>query len=91
MAAGKPVVATRVGGVGDMVGEDHSRGLLINPGDVDGLADAITRLLRQPILQEKIGQNARVFAQENYHLESVARHTNEVYRQVGRKENLPHA
>lgn len=86
MAAGKPVVATRVGGVGEMVGEDHGRGFLMNVGDIDGLAGAITRLLQHPDLQEKIGQTSRAFAQENYHLESVARRTNEIYHRIAFKE-----
>jgi glycosyltransferase involved in cell wall biosynthesis len=91
MAAGKPVVATRVGGVGEMVGEDSSRGFLVNLGDVDGLAAAITHLLQQPILQETMGQSAKAFAQENYHLESVARHTFEIYRLIACKEYKAYA
>ncbi len=82
MAAGKPVVATRVGGVGEMVGEDTSRGFLVNVGDINALATAVTCLLQNPDLQAKMGQNGRAFAQENYHLESVARHTNEVYHRI---------
>jgi glycosyltransferase involved in cell wall biosynthesis len=86
MAAGKPVVATRVGGVSEMVGENASRGLLVELGNIEDLATAITHLLQDPDLQRKMGQNARKFAQENYQLESIARRTNEVYRQIAFKE-----
>jgi glycosyltransferase involved in cell wall biosynthesis len=86
MAAGKPVVATRVGGVEDMVGEDSCRGLLVNVGDVNGLAAAITRLLQDPVMQAEIGRNARLFAQENYDIERVARRTADVYHRIAAKE-----
>jgi glycosyltransferase involved in cell wall biosynthesis len=86
MAARKPVVATRVGGVEEMVGEDSSRGFLVNVGNIDGLAIAITRLLQNPDLQAIMGQNGRSFAQEKYHPESVAWHTSDVYRRIAFKE-----
>lgn len=86
MAASKPVVATRVGGVGEMLGEDSCRGLLVDVGDKDGLAEAMTRLLLHPDLQKKMGLRGRVFAQEHYHIGSVARQTHDVYRHVAQQE-----
>jgi glycosyltransferase involved in cell wall biosynthesis len=86
MAAGKPVVATRVGGVVDMVGEESERGLLVEVGNIEGLAKAMTRLLIEPGLKEKMGKNGRTFAQENYHLDQIARKTNEIYHQISLKE-----
>jgi glycosyltransferase involved in cell wall biosynthesis len=82
MAAGTPVVATRVGGVGAMVAEDRSRGFLVNVGDVDGLADAMICLLRNPGLQAEMGGNGRKFARENYHPMNVASRTYEVYKKI---------
>ena len=46
LAAGRPVVATRVGGTPDLLGED--RGLLVPPGDPAALAAAILDALRDP-------------------------------------------
>lgn len=46
LAAGRPVVATRVGGTPDLLGED--RGLLVPPGDPSALASAILECLRDP-------------------------------------------
>jgi glycosyltransferase involved in cell wall biosynthesis len=86
MAAGKPVVAARSGGVGIMLGEDSSRGLLVNVGDMDGLAGALAALLRHPDLEQRMGQTGKKFALENYHIENVARRTREVYRSMVCKE-----
>ena len=44
MTYGKPVIATRIGGIPDVVAEG-STGLLVDPGDIDALADAMARLL----------------------------------------------
>ena len=82
MAAGKPVVATRVGGVAEMIGETGERGLLVKVGDVDGLAQAMLRLLQDPVLQAQLGQAGHTFARENYHQDRVARRTYEVYRHI---------
>jgi glycosyltransferase involved in cell wall biosynthesis len=46
MAAGKPVVATRVGGMHELI-QDGVTGLLAAPGDPDGLASAVLRVLER--------------------------------------------
>jgi glycosyltransferase involved in cell wall biosynthesis len=58
MAAGKPVVATSVGGVPEMI-ENEVTGLLVPPGDSEALAAAIRRLLDNPALRAKLGAAAR--------------------------------
>lgn len=55
MAASRPVIATRVGGVGELVEEGQS-GLLVPPGDENRLADAILRLAADPSLRQRMGQ-----------------------------------
>lgn len=87
MAAGKPVVATRVGGVADMVGEDGTRGFLTNVGNVAGLAAAMARLLQDAELRVKMGQCGREYALENHHMNSVARRTVEAYQYIADKEH----
>lgn len=58
MASGKPVVSTRLAGVPEQI--EHERtGLLVEPGDEAGLADALERLLRSPELRESYGSAAR--------------------------------
>ena len=58
MAAGKPIVATRVGGLTELI-EDGVSGILTTPGDSGQLADKILRLLDDDALRKEIGDNAR--------------------------------
>ena len=58
MAAGLPVVATRVGGISHLV-QDGVNGLLVEPGDVEGLSAALRRLLDDPALARAMGQAGR--------------------------------
>jgi len=58
MAAGKPVVASRTGGIPDLV-VDGKTGYLTEPGDPDGLANAIGRLIDSPLLRGQMGQAGR--------------------------------
>jgi glycosyltransferase involved in cell wall biosynthesis len=55
MAAGAPVVATRVGGTPEAV-EDGVNGLLVPPADVPALAQAICSLLADPVRADRLGQ-----------------------------------
>jgi glycosyltransferase involved in cell wall biosynthesis len=58
MAWGRPVIATRVGGVSDLI-DDQQTGLLIEPDDHEGLARAITRLAQDPGLRDRFACHAR--------------------------------
>src|SRR5690606_37541846 len=58
MAAGRPVVATRVGGVPDLV-EDEATGLLTAPGDTAALAHALLRLAGDAPLRRRLGEAGR--------------------------------
>lgn len=58
MAAGLPVVATRVGGIGDQV-RDGVEGRLVLPGDVRVLTRRLAELLRDPDLRRRMGKAAR--------------------------------
>ena len=57
-AAGKPVVATRAGGVRDVV-HDGDNGLLASPGDGAGVAGAIETILQAPALAKALGRRGR--------------------------------
>ncbi len=85
MAASKPVVATPVGGVAEMV-SDGETGFLVDVGDVNALANALLRLLRDPSLRARIGQSGHEFAVENYRADTVARRTYDVYQKVATTE-----
>ena len=58
MASGVPVVAFDVPGIRELVGDGGS-GLLVQPGDVESLADALRRLWDEPALRLRMGQEAR--------------------------------
>ena len=54
----RPVVASAVGGIQDQVVDGES-GLLVEPDDLDGFANAVTGLLEDPARAEWMGHNAR--------------------------------
>ncbi|MFE7675883.1 glycosyltransferase [Streptomyces albidoflavus] len=66
MAAGRPVVATAVGGTPELL---EGRGLLVAPGRADALADALARVLTDPPLAARLGRDARDWARA--HLDSA--------------------
>jgi len=81
MAAGKAVVATRVGGIPYLV--DHGRtGLLIEFGDVNGLVDAMASLLTDHARRACMGEQGRTEANQRFRTEIVAARTYEVYKQI---------
>jgi glycosyltransferase involved in cell wall biosynthesis len=57
------VVATRVGGIPDLV-EDGANGVLVEPGSVDALADALVRVLGDRELAERLGKGAAASAEK---------------------------
>ena len=72
MASRLPVIATRVGGVAELV-EDGVNGLLVAPGDVAGLICAMERLLRDPDLRRRMGQAGRAVVESRHDVRSEAR------------------
>jgi glycosyltransferase involved in cell wall biosynthesis len=72
MGNGVPIVATAVGGVPELVTDGWS-GFLAPAGDVEGLAAATARLLRDPSLRRECGQRARADVRERFSLEARKR------------------
>jgi glycosyltransferase involved in cell wall biosynthesis len=81
MAAGKPVVATAVGGIPEVVRDDET-GLLVPPGDPGRLAEAVMRLLEAPALAKAMGEAGRRQVESRFTMEQEARQTARVYGQV---------
>jgi glycosyltransferase involved in cell wall biosynthesis len=77
MAAARPVVATRVGGVPDVI-EDGVTGLLVPPGDPAALADAISRALEQP----ELGMRGRASVLERFSAERLVDDIDALYQEL---------
>jgi glycosyltransferase involved in cell wall biosynthesis len=85
MAAGRPVIASRVGGMAEVV-RDGENGLLIPPRDPEALAQALARLLSAPTFAKKLGERARQDVQANYSLERQIKELNEIYGELVEKK-----
>ncbi|MBS1809103.1 MAG: glycosyltransferase family 4 protein [Acidobacteria bacterium] len=80
-AFGKPVVATNVGGIPEMI-EEGKTGLLVPPRDARSLADAIASLLENQALRKKMNQNALAKSRTELSWASIAARTTQVYQQA---------
>ena len=81
MAAEKPVVATRVGGVPEVV-VDGETGVLVEPGDPEALAAAIESLLEKPEWGRDMGERGRHRAAERFDISLMFERTKQVYADV---------
>jgi glycosyltransferase involved in cell wall biosynthesis len=81
LAAGRPVVATRVGGVPDVVREGED-GFLVEPGDVDALAERLARLAADPELRERLGTAGRARVIPRYSVERLVDDIDLLYRSL---------
>ncbi|MEV4187104.1 glycosyltransferase [Streptosporangium canum] len=79
MAAGKPIVATAVGGTRELL---SGRGLLVPPADPPALADALERVLRDPHLSTSLGVAARAWALDNLGVHSMIDRHLVLYRRL---------
>jgi glycosyltransferase involved in cell wall biosynthesis len=81
MAMARPVVATRVGGIPEMV-EDGLNGLLVPPRDPSALADALITLINRPDERKRMGQAGRARMLEKFSAEAMVAATEAVYRKI---------
>lgn len=81
MAAGLPVVATRVGGPAEIVKEDVT-GLLVPPRDPHALAKAVNRLLNDKDLGDRLGQNAKQDVESRFDYDRAIDQVESVYFDV---------
>jgi glycosyltransferase involved in cell wall biosynthesis len=77
MAAGKAVIASRVGGLPELV-IDSETGLLVAPRDVEGLANAIAKLAGDKVLIQELGRKGAERLQAHFTMERMAQ-SNEAY------------
>ncbi len=79
MSCGLPVVATRGGGIVDIVNYNHS-GLLVPPADPLSFANAVDSLAKDPTRRSQIGSAARIRISENFSMDAMTRKTIDLYR-----------
>jgi glycosyltransferase involved in cell wall biosynthesis len=80
-AMAKPVVASRIGGVEDLV-EDGRTGILVPPGDAEALADAVARVLLDRPLARRMGEAAHAESLRRFAREPLVRQVMDVYERV---------
>jgi glycosyltransferase involved in cell wall biosynthesis len=81
LSCGLPVIATRVGGIADIV-EHQKEGLLVDKGDVDGLAGALLTLLSDQQQCVRQGLAAQAFAARHLDARKSANRLVELYREL---------
>ena len=88
MAAGLPVIASRVGGVPEQV-SDGETGLLVEPGDPSDLTAALDRLIADPSLRRRLGAAGRARAEQAFDLDPFRRAHVELYSRELARRRLP--
>jgi glycosyltransferase involved in cell wall biosynthesis len=81
MAAGRPVVATKCGGVEELI-EHGNTGVLVAPADSKALATRICEILRNPGQASALGAKARARILADFSLESMVRHYECLYERL---------
>ena len=89
MANARPVIATLVGGVVDLIGDD--RGLGVPPYDVDAFAAGLRELIKNPILRERLGRNGFEFVHSNYRKERLFEDIKDLYGELLNRERVAHS
>ena len=80
-AAGVPVIATRVGGVIDII--DHNlTGILVDPGNIEALAEAMIRIIRDNSLANYLAKNAYQKVRQKFNLKLMSTKILEVYQEA---------
>jgi glycosyltransferase involved in cell wall biosynthesis len=81
LAAGRPVVATRVGGTPDLLG-DEARGRLVPPAEPARLSAAIIETLREAEVARRRAQAGRAYVLERHSVERLVRDVDSLYREL---------
>jgi glycosyltransferase involved in cell wall biosynthesis len=81
MACGTPVIATRVGGVPEMI-EHGSTGMLVPPKDAENLAESLNTVLGDHRLARSLCMRARDKVLEEFSAQVMAQRTAEVYKET---------
>lgn len=80
MASSTPVIATRVGGMTDIVTDEHDCGLIVDYGDTRAMAAAVERLMDSPELMLRFSRGARLSAERDYDIHDAAQKVLALYK-----------
>jgi glycosyltransferase involved in cell wall biosynthesis len=80
-AAGVPVVASAVGGIGEAIAHEEN-GLLVEPGDPSALAAGMNRLLAEESLARRMGEEGRRRVADLFSVDRMVQGNLEVYQEV---------
>ena len=83
----KPVVASNVGGIPDLV-KHQSNGLLVKPGNVEELTNALEQILSDDVLSRKMGKEGRKRIQEQFSSDIMVQSIEKVYQELLTRKGL---
>jgi glycosyltransferase involved in cell wall biosynthesis len=81
MAAGLPIVSTAVGGVPELL-QNGREGFIVQPGNADGLSEAMVTLLKDSDLRRTMGRAAALRAKAKFDVSAMVRAYEELYEEV---------
>lgn len=80
-ACGVPIVATRVGGIPEIV-RDGDNGILVPPGDSLAIEEAVIRLLKDRSARVRLGRRGRLLVEKEFGLDHMVEGNLQVYREI---------
>jgi len=85
MACGLPIVATAVGGIGEII-RNGENGILVSPNNAPEFADTLSSLFRNTQMRDSLGQRARETVIRDYSWKRISREYEEIYQRLARAE-----
>ncbi|MCK5548837.1 MAG: glycosyltransferase family 4 protein, partial [Thermoplasmata archaeon] len=79
MACGTPVIATGVGGIPEVLGDD---GVLVKPGSAEAIAKAVLKLAGDKKGYQKLARRSRQRVEENFSWDSVVKRLSSLYEEI---------
>lgn len=87
MASFKPVIASRVGGIPEVV-KNKETGILVTPRDAEALSNVIDYLISNPLVREKIGKAGRLIVEEKFSIKRNVEQLLMLYEQILQAKDL---